>query len=123
MEENLAGIYLDKVLKSDNPGVALNEFYSRIFGFPFDNRMISAFGMLVKMYGRLNVFSALLDISNMETVNHTNIIGLITHITRRKFTETAPHLEDGMMENIKENEKRARDLKKEKLEIRSPFDE
>jgi hypothetical protein len=123
MEENLAGVYLDKVLKSDNPGVVLNEFYSRIFGFPYDNRMISAFGMLVKMYGRLNVFSALLDISNMTTVNHTNIVGLITHITRRKFIEVTPYSEDGMMESIKENEKKVKELKKEKLEIRSPFDE
>lgn len=124
MEENLADEYLTKLASTfEDAGIILTQFYSKAFDYPFDRRMIGQFGKLVKMYGRYTVFFSLVDIYEMQTVNHQKIFALIQFFCKKRLEGKSQTLSDGMMQELHEYEQRIKEVRKLKLKIRSPFDE
>jgi hypothetical protein len=123
MEENLAEEFITKLASTEDSGNILTQFYSRAFDFPFDGRMIGMFRKLIKMYGRYTVFFSLIDIYEMPDVNHQKIFGLIQYFCKKRLEGKSKVLNDSMMEELHTYERRIKEMKKEKLSVRSPFDE
>jgi hypothetical protein len=121
--EDLGNTYIQKVETADNPGAVLTKFYSELFDFPYDVRMIGQFNKLVKLYGRFTVFLSLMDMYDIQDLNHQKIFSLITYLCKRRFNTENSNAVSNMQDEIKEHEKRIKEAKKSKLEIRSPFDE
>jgi len=121
--EDLGNTYIEKVETADNPGSILTKFYSELFDMPYDVRMIGQFNKLVKLYGRFTVFLSLMDMYEIPELNHQRIFSLITYLCKKRFNMENSASASDMQDVIKEHEKRIRENKKTKLEIRNPFDE
>ena len=88
MEENIVDIYTDKLLQSTNPGSILNQIYISLFDLEYSTKNIPMLNKLSKTYGRNRVFYALLEMSEMDKVDHTNISRLLLYFIKREFNKT-----------------------------------
>jgi hypothetical protein len=123
MIEDLANEYIEKLEIADNPGAILTKFYSELFDLPYDVRMIGQFNKCVKLYGRYTVFMSLMDMYEIQELDHRKIFSLITYLCKKRFNRENSSSPSDMLDEIKEHERRVKEVKKSKLEIRSPFDE
>jgi hypothetical protein len=123
MIEDLANDYIQKLEIADNPGSILTKFYSELFDLPYDVRMIGQFNKCVKLYGRFTVFMSLMDMYDIQDLNHQKIFSLIIYLCKKRFNMENSDAVSDMQDEIKEHERRIKEVKKSKLEIRSPFDE
>ncbi len=88
MEEELAQRFYEKLTnKESNPGVILTQLYCVFYEFEFNSKLIPQFARLVKIYGRNLVFMALLDLFNVDNVDHAHIMGFITFLVKKRFEE------------------------------------
>lgn len=124
VSENIAGFYLEQLKSCTNPGAVLVKFYSAVFEKEFNKDLIGHFTQIVRLYGRENVFFAILDIADNETLNHDTIYRLIAHIAKRRLEEKDyGEVHRNLSKDLENISKRARRIKRSKVEARSPFDE
>ena len=71
--ENLADIYYKELLESENSSLVLMKFFCMLYGQDENRTDISLFSDLVKTYGKLRVFQALLDMSYSIAKNEKSI--------------------------------------------------
>lgn len=86
MEENLAGIYKEKLDKEANKGAILASFYWSAMDLEYNPKDIIMFNKLLKMYGRDAVFISILEIYDMPDVDLTNIYGLLAFFCKKYFS-------------------------------------
>jgi len=103
MEENLVEQYYDRLEQSKVASHALVPFYVSLFSLDMDlldnQKLHVQFNKLVKMYGKLNVFLSLLDMADMENINHDNIYRLVSYLCKRR-----------LMDKLKGNPNKVEDL-------------
>jgi hypothetical protein len=125
--EELAQYFYAKLIdKESNPAVVLTQFYSTFYEKGFDNKLIPFFGRMVKLYGRNMTFNALLDLFEVEEVNHDTIHRFIAYLVKKrmesKFSiQETVDLTADMKDQLKELKKASK--AKQIQGVKNPFDD
>jgi hypothetical protein len=85
MSENLADFYFQKLYTEKNVGLLLARFYCEAFDLQINKSIIITFNKLLKMYGRETIFFSIMDMYDMENINHDKIYPLITYLCKRRM--------------------------------------
>ncbi len=125
MEENIGTEFYEILKDCTNPGVELVKFYGKLFSIkPNFRKVTPLIGKLVRLYGRKTVFLALTDMYFVRDIKHENIFPLVKYLCKKRFeADSTYYADDSLQKMFGEYEKSVRKIKKQKLEIRSPFDE
>lgn len=115
-KENITNDYYKRLVLTKNPGYVLNEMYSEIFETQLTDTNTIMFSRLVKLYGRENVFFALLDITNIQGLVHNNLYPLLSAICKRYIVEIGTDYSPTLSALSKKETKR-------KIKIGDPFGE
>lgn len=84
--ENIADHYYKLLKDTTKPGVELANMYNAIFDIKLERKHYMMFNKLVRLYGRFNVFSAMLVIAGKDDVNHKeSLIPLFTWICKKGY--------------------------------------
>jgi hypothetical protein len=121
--EGLVDIYYKKLQEEQNPGLILTRFYCELFGLPFAPSLIAKLNKLIKLYGKQALFFAILDISNNDNIDHTTSYGLLAYICKKRFEHSINTNTKDLSSIVDLQADKIEKLKKETIEIRSPFDE
>lgn len=124
MEEELAQRFYEKLVnKEGNPGVILTQFYCSFYGFEFNTGLISQFGKLVKIYGRNLAYMTLLDLFDIDNLDHSKIFNLINYLAKRRFEEKHLVTEtEDLSTRFEELAKEIRKTKRAKIDLtKDPF--
>jgi hypothetical protein len=62
--ENASEYFYSQLADTKNPGLVLNKMFNELFGTKTDINRIKTFNKLVRLYGRFEVYFALLDMAN-----------------------------------------------------------
>jgi|ERR1035437_9538118 hypothetical protein len=125
-DEDLIQYFYDKLVnKESNPGTILTQLYGIVYGFDFSPRLIPFFAKMVKLYGRNTVYMSLLELFDIDNLDHTHIERLIAYIIKRKFHDQ--QLVSETVDLSSELDKFNKEVKaagKQKLEeVKDPFDD
>lgn len=83
--EDLAGIYYADLYKSEKPGVYLCKFLWEVCERTPANSDIPVISKLVKIYGRRDVFFAILELSDVQNIDKNDYKGLLVYILKRNL--------------------------------------
>jgi len=116
-KENLSKFYFKKLHATNRPGALLANFLCEILGKKIVNSDYAKVGKLVRMYGRESVFFAILDVYDMENAPD-NYYPYITAILKSRLARKNKQAGYPTMVNfedeVKELDKKARQIKKER---------
>lgn len=117
--ENLAELYSSKLRNSTNPGQTLSRFLGLILDIETNRSHIIAMNKLLKIFGRWNVFQAILDSGNMK--DKDNYYAYLYTVCKRKFEETNRgsliQSYNSLTRTITEIDKEVERTKKRKLKV------
>lgn len=119
--ENIIGIYYEELQETKTPGNVIARFFWEIFSKEPDKNDIIKFNKLIKLYGRDNVFSAVIDIATSETVDLSRYYGLLLYILKQKLEnkiETEPIKLTDFLDSVKKDMKKRRNIK----DIKGPLE-
>ena len=120
--ENIADYYYNLLSDTTHPGTDLAKMYSDIFNIKLETKHYKLFNKLVRMYGRFNTFFAILQVAEMETVNHEKyLFPLFASIIKKRYEKRAgmANIEsvDRAESTIRKLEREIKKIKKQTLNI------
>lgn len=122
--EELVKYYYDDLQTAKQPGYVIARFFCEFFSLEFNTGYVKSFAKLVTLYGRNEVFRAVLDISaKLDVTALDNVYALIAYICRERLEKKPVKVNNSLQELVKEREERLHKLEKNQLIIRSPFDD
>jgi hypothetical protein len=131
--ENIADYYYKELETSTNPGVLLTRMLLEIFSFRPDNdeeygKLIMNINKAIRIYGKYNVYYAILSISHLDRLNKNipiyNLLSAI--ILRKQIKEGRINSQlDGqdLTKKINNMRKKVRKAKKNPISLEYPFDD
>ena len=119
--EGIVDIYLKDLGTIKQPGLHLAKFMWEVLGKSPNKNDIIQLSRLVKLYGRLNVFTALLEVIEVENLGN-DYYGLIVYIIKRNLLKGKSTSSEDLSSYVTQIKK---DIgKKKKVDIReNPFKE
>jgi len=124
--ENLYDVYFKELQETNNPGKTLTQFYRNLFDIA-DNKYLQnlrMFNKLIKLYGKEVLFYCIVEMYDIDDLNHENIYPLISYIAKRIADKKAEkYKEISLIDKINDLSKSIEKLKHREFSIRSPFDE
>lgn len=118
--ENLSELFYKKVMNSEKPAFALNEFYSKLFNLQITMENTILFAKLIKLFGRERVFFAVMDLTTIPNLRHDNIYGLLFSICKNNFVEKGDY-DSPDLSHLIEDIKKSKESNKI-LNIGDPFE-
>jgi hypothetical protein len=120
--EEIVKHYYGRLQDETNPAYLLGKFYCEAFEIQFTMNYVKMLAKLIRMYGRLRVFNAILDLAGNRDLDHTNTYGLLNYMCKKSLEKEVTPITN-LSNLIKEHEEKIEKTKNTKLRIRSPFDE
>jgi hypothetical protein len=94
LEENLVDSYYQEILKTTDPGGTLAKFLWSCLQKKPEGSDIAVMRKLVRIYGRWDVFYAILDLVDVSSVDHSKYYGLLVYFIKKKIEERYKSLTD-----------------------------
>jgi len=89
--ENMLDYYYERLEKDGSrPGNVITSFYGDLFSIKSGRKEIIMFNRLIKIYGRYITFFSVLDLTNVKSLNHGNLYGLLHAICKSRFEKSHP---------------------------------
>lgn len=82
--ENISEIYYKELKDTDRPAIVLAKFVWEVLSLKPVNTDIVRMAKLVKLYGRQDVFSGILDLADVEDVG-SNYFPLLTYFIKKRL--------------------------------------
>jgi hypothetical protein len=121
MEDSLVEVYLEDLKQTTNPAMVLERLYEKFFNVEFNKKRVMYFNRFITLYGKQLVFMALLDIFGMEINPNDDIIKLLSYFCKKRVEDRVTFTENIFdIDHLKNKTER---INKQKIKIRSPFDE
>jgi hypothetical protein len=117
MEDSLAETYYEKLRDATNSTQVMVAFYRELFDAPITDDTYKVFARLIKIYGKRLIYFALLDCTDMPTLDLTTTpTGLLSYFAKKRLVEKSRFNELPSLDNlVKEFD--ARQEKKKPLKI------
>lgn len=120
--ESLYKEFEETILNAELKNVSglLAGLYSKALDTPSSTALIRLFGKLVKMYGRKNVFLAILDVYDMPEVKGKEYpIGILTYFIRKRLdNESTP-----VVYLVNDMDTRLEKMRRGRLNLSNPLEE
>lgn len=107
--ENLTELFFSRLRTDPNPSVVIAQFYSAMTGKTVGKSESQQFAKLIKWFGKLSVFSAVIDVARADDLEEFPF-GLLFHICKRRL-ETVMGADMGMV-SMESMENRLRNIEK-----------
>lgn len=86
MVEGIAEHYWGLLVNSEVPSRVLTQFFSAVFDITPSKEVYGIMGKLVRLYGRRQVFMAILELTKVKNFNpKESFYGLLNHILMQKL--------------------------------------
>lgn len=122
-QEGIIFQYKKLVEEATNPGYIITMFYSALFNITTDNSTIGMFSKLVKVYGREVVFYAVLDMTDMENLDHSSIIRLLSYFCKKRISQDPQSKYTDLSKELDRLKVIETKVREKPLKIKDPFRE
>jgi hypothetical protein len=118
-------IFQYKKLMEDtpSPGYFITMFYSVIFNVTTDQKTIGMFSNLVKIYGREVVFYSVLDLVDMENLDHSNIVRLLSFFCKKRISQNSESKYVDLSKELIKLKNIENKVREKPLKIKNPFED
>jgi hypothetical protein len=124
VEENLVNVYKKQMEENINPGYILSLFYCELFDLGKPGPvLIGTITRLVKLYGREIVFYSILDMTDMENLDHNNIIRLLSYFCKKHALQEAPSKYDDLSKDLEKLKSLQLKNQEKEFKVKDPFKE
>jgi membrane protein required for beta-lactamase induction len=118
LNDDLAGFYLDKIKASEKPAEILYEFYIRLYNKNQSESLKRIFIKLVKLYGRIRVYFAILFTYDVEGFTSDVPYPMLVWFIKRELAKNTSYQEYIDMDEVYKKLKKVVD---KKIKIHDPF--
>jgi hypothetical protein len=122
-QEGLATQYKKLMEESNTPGYFITMFYSLAFNITTDQKTIARFSNLVKLYGREVVFYSVLDLLDMENLDHTDIFRLVSYFCKKRISQNLPNRYTDLSKELVKLKVIETKIREKPLKIKNPFED
>jgi hypothetical protein len=122
-QEGLALQYKKLMEESSTPGYIITIFYSLLFNITTDQKTIAMISNLVKIYGREVVFYSVLDMVEMENLDHSSIVRLLSYFCKKRLSQDKESKYTDLSKELNKLKDIEIKLRAKPVKIKDPFEE
>lgn len=88
--ESIFDKYKDDLERGDRLNITLSRIYGEMFNQKAGQSTFAMFGKICKVYSKREILLALLDMYDMDNINHSNVYPLIVWFIKKRLDNKLP---------------------------------